>query len=269
MDSVINIPELFESILLELPFLNLVIATGVNSTFRDFTFSSQKLQRKLFLLPTKQQRSRRQQKHFYKEGVFGPHMKQDACLSFLYRGEPPQVALCPFLLEPSFSPRTAHISTRAAEALSWPRMYLTDPPCAHAHVNFVYHGVTSHGRYVLMEAGRSIYRRGGVTLAAIEEALSQSGTVVVRRGNTSSVQNYRAGEDEDCSNLFLRNTTVAAQIVDCEKRYKCKLGMDLRATTIRLHGSPFISDETTKATIPMAGKYALYGSCARKIRFDN
>jgi hypothetical protein len=40
LNSFINIPELFDEVLAQLPFLDLVIATGVNITFRKFIFSS-------------------------------------------------------------------------------------------------------------------------------------------------------------------------------------------------------------------------------------
>ena len=185
MESFVTVPELFEELLDQLPFLDLVIATGVNATFRNFIASSQRLQRKLFLLPNKPCGSKEHRRRFDKKGIFGAYMSSNTCLDASANLDSPPVTLCPFLLEPSHSPRTAHLSIRAAKARFWPFMYLTQPPCVHAHVQFAYGGINEHGMYVLVEAGRTIYRRGGVTLAAIEEALSQSGSVQVSRGQSN------------------------------------------------------------------------------------
>jgi hypothetical protein len=50
--EVFNTPELLESVLSHLPVLGLVIATGINKTFRGAIQASPQLQRQLFLLPT-------------------------------------------------------------------------------------------------------------------------------------------------------------------------------------------------------------------------
>lgn len=270
IDSIINIPELFEDILSQLSFLDLVIATGVNTAFREFILGSERLQRRLFLLPNKPQGTRRQRKFFDKSGIYGPFLESYDCLEVLGDLNPSPVTLCPFLLEPSHSPRTAHLSTRAAEAHFWPRMYLTDPPCAHAFINFTYNGTNTEGMYVLIEAGRSIYRRGGVTFAAIEEALSQLGGVKVSYGALSKSKRTTGKREERHVTPTLRQTTVARQVARCEKHYKCKLYMDLRATTIKLHGEPVVSGEmTSRSMIPVGGIQALYGMNARKIRFED
>jgi hypothetical protein len=268
LDSIINIPELFDSILAHLPFLDLVIALGVNTTFREFILNSQKLQRKLFLLPSKPRSAREQRKHFDKRGIFGPYLGSYACLNFFAERNPSPVTLCPFLLEPSHSPRTAHLSARAAEAYFWPRMYLIDPPCAHAHVNFAYGGTNKQGRYVMLEASRTVFRRGGVTLWAIEEALSQIGSIKVRLGDLIKSRRGRYKTGETRENLILHDTTVVEQ-VRCQKRYKCKLSMILGATAIRLHGYPIASEEASNSTTPLGGVKALFGLHPQKIRFEN
>jgi hypothetical protein len=66
MDTVINTSELLEAILEQLPFLDLVIATGVNHRFRDTVRSSRILKRKLFLLPIAPKEDKRN-----KYGVLG------------------------------------------------------------------------------------------------------------------------------------------------------------------------------------------------------
>ncbi|GAB7323710.1 hypothetical protein MBLNU13_g07178t1 [Cladosporium sp. NU13] len=220
LDSLVNIPELFEEVLVQLPFLDLVIATGVNTTFRKFIFSSQRLKRKLFLLPTKPQGSRKQRKHLDTNGIFGAFTSHDDCLNSLAELNPPSVLLCPFLLEPSHRLRTAHLSTRVAEAQLWPHVYLTNPPCVHAHVYFTYGGTNSEGAYVLVQASRSIYRRDGVTLTAIKEALEQSGSVKVSHGGLVGSQRGRLKVGQKHGHRPVYNTTVKAQVARCEKRYK-------------------------------------------------
>jgi hypothetical protein len=268
LNSLINIPELFDEVLAQLPFLDLVIATSVNSTFRKFIFSSQRLKRKLFLLPHKPQGSRKERKHLDTNGMFGAFLSHDDCLNGLAELDSPTVNLCPFLLEPSSRLRVAHVTTRAAEAQLWPHIYLTDPPCAHAHVYFTFGGTNSEGVYVLVEAGRSIYRKDGVTLAAVQEALEQSGSVQVSHGKLirSRRGQRRVGQKHVHKPMY--NTTAKAQVVRCEKRFSCKLSLVLKDTTIKLHGDPVTSDETSDSTMPVGGIQALYSS-AQKIRFED
>lgn len=268
LDSLLNIPELFEEVLAHLPFLDLVIATGVNTTFREFIFSSQKLKRKLFLLPIKPQRSRKQRKQFDANGIFGPSMSHDDCLNGSVGLNSPSVTLCPFLLEPSHRMRMAHLTTRAAEAQLWPHIYLTDPPCAHAHVYFTFGGTNAEGVYVLVEAGRSIYRRDGVTFAAIQEALEQSGSVKVSHGGLVGSQRGRLKVGQKHVHAAMYNTTARAQVAICEKRYKCKLSLVLKDTTIKLHGDPVTIEEAVGSMVPVGGRQALYMS-GRKIRFED
>lgn len=259
MDSVINTPELFEEILFQLPFLDLNIATGVNHTFRDFIFNSRRLQRKLFRLPATLPSSRKKKKYFDQHGVFGPFMDQDMCLNHFKKQK--QVTLLPFLLEPSCIPKmqTAHLSVRAAEAYSWPVMYLTDPPCAHAYVSLTYIGIGKDQTIIGLEAGRSLYRQDGVTLAAIEEALHQSGHVTVRMGKSKNKMRSQR----------LQDTTMAWQIGSFQRRYQCKLKMDIAATTIKLHGIPLRSEEVPNSKMSMKGLHGLCAWGARKIRFED
>lgn len=51
--QVLGTPELLEGILSHLPVLDLVVATGVNKTFRNAIQASSELQRNLFMLPSK------------------------------------------------------------------------------------------------------------------------------------------------------------------------------------------------------------------------
>jgi hypothetical protein len=65
------------------------------------------------------------------------------------------------------------------------------------------------------------------------------------------------------------NTTVAEQVERCEKRFKCKLSLVQKDTTIKLHGDPVLSEESTSSMIPVGGREALYGMKARNIRFED
>lgn len=269
VNSLINISALFEEVLAQLPFLELVIATGINTTFRNFIFSSQRLKRKLFLLPPKPQGSRKRRKHLDMNGIFGSFISHDDCLSGWSELSLPSVTLCPFLLEPSHRLGMAHLTTRAAEAQLWPHIYLTDPPCCHAHVYFTYGGTNAQEVYVLAEAGRSIYRRDGVTFAGIQEALEQSGSVQVSHGGLVTSGRGRRKIGQKHLHKLKYNTTVTAQVARCEERYKCKLSLVLKDTTIKLHGDPIASEESTSSMIPVGGREALYGMNARKIRFED
>jgi hypothetical protein len=265
MDSIINLPELFEEVLQQLPFLDLVIATGVNQTFRDFIASSPKLQRKLFQLPSLPPSSEKEQKHFSKQGIFGPYLNQDICLNLGTGKKPPTVTLCPFFLEPDCEPNTptAHLTARAAEANFWLNMYLTDPPCAHAQLFFSYTGI--YGIYgekqITVEAYRAVYRWQGVTLMTIEEALSQTGAVTIRERKGKHMIGVRT----------IHGTTLSAEVESHQELYRCELSMDVRATTIRLHGIPVRSEEAPFVMMPMKGLQgvpAAWGG-ARKICFED
>lgn len=265
MDSIINLPELFEEVMYQLPFLDLVIATGVNHTFRNFISSSPKLQRKLFQLPSLPPKSEKEQGHFSKQGIFGRYLNQDICLSFGTGKKPPTLVLCPFLLEPDCEPNTpiAHLTARAAEANFWPNMYLTDPPCAHAQIFFSYIGM--YGVYgekqIIVEPYRAVYRWNGVTLMTIEEAISQDGAVTIKKGNGKRVTGART----------IHGTTLSAEVERHQKLYRCELSMDVRATTISLHGIPLRSEEAPFVMMPMKGLQgvsAAWGG-AHKIRFED
>ena len=123
--------------------------------------------------------------------------------------------------------------------------------------------------YVLAEAGRSIYRRDGVTFVAIQEALEQSGSVQVNHGGlfTSARGRRKIGQKHEDKPKY--NTTVSEQVERCEKRFKCKLSLVLKDTTIKLHGDPVLSEESTGSMVPVGGREALYGMNARKIRFED
>lgn len=125
---------------------------------------------------------------------------------------------------------TAHLSERAVAAPIWPDIFLTNPPCAHAVVTFVYTCNMGCGVNLVLEATRSLYRRRGVTLLAVEEALSQTGAVRTRQSN------QRKGNLEQA-------TTVYEMIRISERTHKRKMHLDRKMTSIRLHGDPLPTEE--------------------------
>lgn len=260
MDSVGNIPELLEEILIELPFLDLVTATRVNHTWRNLIYSSVRLQRTLFSRPT---RAPATEDNVDKHGTVGRRMRQKDCL--YNKTKKWTATLCPFLLTPGFDHRSAHLTERAARAASWPYMHLTNPPCAHAHVYFTYKGISKYGTLILVEGGRSLYRWDGVTMVAIDEALYQSGTVVVREIVRSS---RTRSEHHVLPRKRLHNTTLSAEVAFCKKRYRCKMAIDVAETRIRLHCETRVPDSATISVIPFRFKHMVYAEPAHKIRFE-
>jgi hypothetical protein len=142
-------------------------------------------------------------------------------------------------------------------------MYLTDPPCAHAQLFFSYIGSYGiHGeKHITVEAYRAVYRWDGVTLVTIEEALSQSGAVTIRERKGKRMIGVRT----------IHGTTLSAEVESHQKLYRCELPMDVRATTIRLHGILVRSEEAPFVMMHMKGLQgvpAAWGG-ARKIRFED
>jgi hypothetical protein len=259
MDAIINIPELLEEVLSLLSFPDLVMTTGVNHTFRNFIFTSHKLQRKLFLLPAQPPSSRLERKHFSQSGIFGTFLNTNKIMHDLAKQR--QVTLCPFLLKPSYFPDTpiAHLTVRAAEARFWPNMYLTNPPCAHAHIRFSYHGIDFQHTQIVIEASRSLYRHGGITFMAIEEALHQLGSVTIRVGKSKATTTVQRRNGR----------TLSAEVERLQDHFECKLSMDVRATSIRLHGVPVMSEEVSSSLMPMGRPQGLRAWGAQKIRFED
>lgn len=260
MDSVGNIPELLEEILIQLPFLDLVTATRVNHTWRDFIYSSVRLQRKLFSRPT---RAPAQEDDVDKHGMIGRWKSHKYCL--YNKTKKWTATLCPYLLTPGYDRRSAHLTERAVRADSWPYMHLTNPPCAHAHVYFTYKGISEDDTLVIVEGGRSLYRWDGVTIAAIDEALYQSGAVKVREiVRWSSTQS----EPKVLLRQWLQNTTLSAEVASCEEYYSCKMAIDVAETRIRLHCETRVPDGVASYVVPFRFKPMVYAVPGRKIRFE-
>jgi hypothetical protein len=224
MDSVINTAELLEAILDRLPFLDLVLATGVNHRFRDFINGSKKLKRKLFVLPVASTNHKSN-----KCGVIGSRITQAELVENPIE-EP--VDLLPSLLENSAIPQTAHLSERALQATLLPcNKYLTQPPCAHMTVHFTYVCVTPDETHVQLEATRSSYRKKGITLLSIQQMLFQNGAVKFRSGDRKKFKNDQG--------RFRHNTTMHHEIELAERFYGGKMKIQLAQTTIGLYAKIF------------------------------
>jgi hypothetical protein len=230
MDAVINTAELFEAILEQLPFLDLVLATGVNHRFRDFINGSKKLKRKLFILPATSAKHK-----LNKRGVIGSSITQEDLLENPIQ-EP--VMLLPSLLVNSTIPQTAHLSERAVKATFLPYdKYLTQPPCAHITVHFTYVCITPDETHIQLEATRSSYRKKGVTLLSIRQMLFQSGAVKVRSGDRKQFKNDQG--------FFRYDTTMHDEIDLAERFYGCKMKIHLAQTTVGLYANILPQEEET------------------------
>jgi hypothetical protein len=221
MDTVINTAELFEAILEQLPFLDLVLASGVNHRFRDFINRSKKLKRKLFILPAASAKHKPN-----KCGVIGSSTTQEDLLE-----NPIQEPInLPSLLVNSAIPQTAHLSERAVKTTFLPYdKYLTQPPCAHITVHFTYVCITPDQTHVQLEATRSSYRKKGVTLLSIRQMLFQSGAVKMRSGDRKQFKINQGS--------FRYNKTIYDEIELAERFYGCKMKIHLAQTTIGLYAN--------------------------------
>jgi len=141
MDAVFKINELFEAILDQLSFLDLVLATGVNHHFRRFIDRSKKLKRKLFIPPVASTKHK-----LNKHGVIGSSVTQEDLRDSPI---PEPVSLLPYFLVNSTLSQTANLSERAVKAASLSyKKHLTNPPCAHLTVHFTYVCVAPDGTHI-------------------------------------------------------------------------------------------------------------------------
>jgi hypothetical protein len=233
MDTVINTSELLEAILEQLPFLDLVIATGVNHRFRDTVRSSRILKRKLFLLPIAPKEDKRN-----KYGVLGGSTTQQDLLETPI--QEPAVFLLPSLLENSTIPQTAHLTARAIRVHYLPHgKFLTNPPCAHLTVHFVYVCVTRDDVHIQLEGTRSTYRAKGVTLLSVENLLSQCGAVKVRCAKREKFKKLEGTMNHGVS--------MGAAVAYYERLYDCKMKICLPQTTLSLYANVLPQAEEDKA----------------------
>jgi len=221
-DAVLATHELFETILDQLPFLDLVLVTRVNQYFHRFIGRSKKLKRKLFILPIASTKH-----ELNKYGVVGSSITQESLMEDPIL-EP--VNLLPYFLVNSSFPKTAHLSERAVRSTCLPYdKHLTNPPCAHLTVHFTYVCVAPDGTHIQLEAIRSSYRAKGVTLLSVEQMLAQRGAVKVLCGQRTKFK---------AQNGSLRtDSTMHDEIDHFERLYDCKMKIHLPQTTLTLYAN--------------------------------
>jgi hypothetical protein len=250
----LNLPhEILEAILSHLPTLSLIVATGVNMTFRTIVQNSQTLQRNLFLRPTNKPREfvklRRghsvavaTQKE-YDDGFEdnggktaddksdGEDYDNDSFDSLVF-GPPPGArivlvyeiaALCPLFVPESNDgegiiyegPRVVCLSRLTPLAEHWANMYLTNPPTTEANILLNYTG--GYARQYNVSARRWVRCETGVTIASLLDAIHLEGHIEVTRK-----PGWWPGSDHGdmCGNR--ENTTVSLVIAELEDWWACQ-----------------------------------------------
>jgi hypothetical protein len=260
--------ELLEAILSHLPVLDLIIATGVNMTFRTIVQESPTLQRKLFLRATNEPRRFVRLEHpdwGYEVAVATQEEYADVDDADEYERDGTQwgvareaVTPSPFLISEDDQDRSRTERHRETEVVCftettalaehWANMYLTNPPCEYVTINLFYRG-GYHGQYSI-SASRKIYRRKGVTLASLLGAFHMEGDVDIDEHFVCWA--HEGSLDEDMVGVY-KATTVSRMIAKFEEWRKAredvlkrsynplirsielrKMGLDLSRTTIKL-----------------------------------
>jgi hypothetical protein len=207
--KVFNTPELLEGVLSHLPVLDLVIATGVNKTFRNTIQASVHLQRHLFLLPTNREPEYWKLVRRDTNGVFRPvddHEANDEWditivhlslpdVSLGYHlvpiasdtdGSAPSrrslqaVSLCP-LLSPlqrhyrlATSTKSVHIGVKFdAKAITtggpWSHMFLSNPPSKTVQYHLTWQGHVDDTSIAEFHVHRGFHCEEGVTFANLAD----------------------------------------------------------------------------------------------------
>lgn len=232
--TVFNVPELMEAILLRLPMRDLAAFRRVNKALHRLVETSLPLQRKLFLLPSKEPteywswvRNNDMSEFVTSSGSppSPPSSSSPAALASWLR-EPKVMARLNPLLEPEDwrflrSPdetceiglvNTVRIDHRIFNSKVWPEMYLTSPPCTSVHIDFL----AAEGRRSRLQVSRFLDDPAGVTLATVWHGLQKEGDIKVF-GGYETVPNS--------SYLNVEKTTLREQ-VDHHRRRGIKLELE-------------------------------------------
>lgn len=189
-DLVFGTAELFEAILTELPFFDLVVASGVNHRFRDFVTGSRKLQQQLFLLPVPDPARCDQQKGPAQErqGALSPYNSDDSdanelnSLDFHEFGD-----VCPILdlltdnlyIGRNYKSVRTLLQQRLGKTGSWRRMYLTRPPLKLVSFDEVYVVDRTDGSTVTYKTSHLAEHDEGVKFSHIDEEAHKHASVYV------------------------------------------------------------------------------------------
>jgi hypothetical protein len=267
--------EIIEAILSHLPIFDLIVATGINMTFRTIVQNSPMLQRKLFLRPAKQPMLYVQVEHpdygcrtrvaeesgvdvdvdEHDDGELYASDDSEEDSEWQWSGEHAVVDLCPFLLRNfhGYHNRSVrervlykggekvHFSKLAALAEHWANMYLTNPPCTEviAHMSY-YNGIAGGDgsiEGVRILADRTVYCENGVTVASLFDVLNMEGNVKITE--TDSRLGRRLGDDLVG---LQKNTTISREIedlTDCGGLWPDKTQLDRVGTVIEFPGVVF------------------------------
>lgn len=231
--TVLNVPELLESILSHLPMKDLFITGRVNKTFYRLIVTSPTLQRQLFLLPGKgQPKWQLLQSSIDGQKYASVASSSDDASAFpstniTKLGNPRSIVRINPLLElrrgsenkdmhidKAMESRgildSAYLDERICESKAWPNMYLTDPPCTCVHIDVDYADTSLIGCPVL-RARRCVYDPAGVTFGAIYETLHEKGPIAVYERRKFVWNDYE---------LYIEhNTTMREQVELQEKEF--------------------------------------------------
>ena len=259
----LNLPhELLETILSHLPTLDLIVATGVNMTFRTTVQRSPTLQRKLFLRPTNKPREFLKieddrtvavatQREFddsladdggenTQTGNDGGHRQPAPPWVLVY-----EIAdLCPLLVSqcdndvtPDYTvPKALCFSRLTPLAEHWASMYLTNPPTTDVELHLTYSG--GYARQYSVSAHRRVFCETGITFASLFDAIYLDGLVKVTRKPGWWSHSYYG----DMTG-YKADTTVNLVIAELEEwwasqEWGCMMGgkmeLDLSRTTVEI-----------------------------------
>lgn len=242
-----------EAILLRLPVRELAAFRRVNKALHRLIETSPPIQRKLFLLPSKDPpeywswvRNNGMSEFVTSSGSpLSPPSPSSPHELLPWLREPKVMARLNPLLEPEDlrflrSPdetceiglvNTVRIDHRIFYSKFWPEMYLTSPPCTSVHINFL---AAEGRRYSRLQISRFINDPAGVTLASVWHGLNKEGDVKVFGGY---------GTVPNSSFLDVEHTTLREQI-DHHRRRGIRLKLEEASLAITLFRVTVLRSET-------------------------
>lgn len=208
--------ELIELILSELSLFDIVVATGVNKTFRNVILGSTMLQRNTLLRATNALQQywlpikRHEDRTLYRTFTVDPdslRFEPTPVSSTNYHDLPLRVVCaCPLLKRPveaqgfwapnenpfeqlgwnpcSASPHQWYLLPAMGTPtgpLNWKQMFLTNPPCKGVRGTVLWEGWVHGVLVITLEATRHVYRQAGVTFADLfDDTYNKLGTIIVQ-----------------------------------------------------------------------------------------
>ena len=284
----LSTPELLEGILSYLPVLDLVVATGVNKTFRNVIKTSPELQRKLFMLPSKKQEK------FWPlvEQKPDPEGESIANYDWAHSERSSQVvSVCPFLdpmdeaLFKSLGSTSVWKSLRhspdpscprslwstwtilrfnakrlCAVGEAWASMFITNPPRQQALVDLIFEGHVDGKLRMpwIVWDKRKIYRKEGITVTFLVDELPK------RKCMVQTVTSRSIPLDENnCPKYYgyVDNTSLYDEIAKMKKKVS---GLEVQISA----RSRILLPSTVTPTDSEYNEMALHGQVANPMHAE-